>query len=404
MIPLLELNDAELGLYLDGRTLYRQPAVALLGEDGNRFGLPALRAARRHPRQANQQYLARLNADPLPVPGKQAFNHADLVYLHLLELKAALPAQAGDAQMAAAAPGCLTGDQLGVLLGIAQEAGIVLRGFADSAVLMASAAALPPRAWLLDLHLNRACLTELLAGEEVCRGQVEELPGCGLMSCIDGWAGLLADRFVQDTRFDPLHAADTEQQLYDHLYDWAAQAGGDADEAFAVEIQHQGHGRRVELAASALRGKLMQRLQLLSGKLPADAQLLATPRAARLPGLLDALAELGWQAATLPPDALQQGFRRHAERIAEGEIRLLTQLPCESRPAPPAPAAAPLATHALFESRAWPLRGNPFGLPATGRAGERVARDGRTFELIAVQPGADARADGSEAPGRGHAD
>ena len=391
MIPLLELNDAELGLHLDGQALYRQPALALVSEDGNRFGLPALRSARRHPRQANQQYLARLNADPLPIPGLRAFNHADLVYLHLLELKAALPAQTGSAEMAAAVPGCFTGDQLGVLLGIAQEAGIAIRGFADSAVLMASAAALPPRAWLLDLHLNRACLTELLAGEEVCRGQVEELPGCGLMSCIEGWASLLADRFVQDTRFDPLHAADTEQQLYDRLYDWAVQAGGDADQAFAVQIQHQGHERRVEAAPAALRDKLAQRLQSLARKLPADAQLLATPRAARLPGLLTALVDLGWQVAALPPDALERGFQRHAKIIVEGDLRLVTRLPCQGQPMQAPPPAPPPATHALFESRAWPLQGNPFGLPATGRAGDRVTRDGRTFELIAVQPGSGGR-------------
>lgn len=387
MIPLLELNDAELGLHLDGQALYRQPALALVSEDGNRFGLPALRSARRHPRQANQQYLTRLNADPLPVPGRRAFNHADLVYLHLLELKAALPARTDPAEMAAAVPGCLTDDQLGVLLGIAQEAGIAIRGFADSAVLMASAAAPPPRSWLLDLHLNRACLTELLAGEEVRRGQVEELPGCGLMPCIEGWAGLLADRFVQDTRFDPLHAADTEQQLYDCLYDWAAQGKGGGDAAFAAEIQHQGHGRRVEVSLAALQDKLAQRLHLLARKLPADARLLATPRAARLPGLLAALADLGWQAAVLPPNALQQGFQRHAKIIVEGAVKLVTRLPCQGQ----SMQAPPPATHALLESRAWPLQDNPFGLPATGCAGDRVTRDGRTFELIAVRPGSGER-------------
>ncbi|MCY4564727.1 MAG: hypothetical protein OXE40_09630, partial [Gammaproteobacteria bacterium] len=99
---LLELNDAALGLYRDGRTVYCQPAIAHVGAEQSRFGLEALRIARLHPQQANQQYLARLNADPLPVPGKQAANHADLIYLHLLELQSHL---GGSTRTAAPAAG-----------------------------------------------------------------------------------------------------------------------------------------------------------------------------------------------------------------------------------------------------------------------------------------------------------
>ena len=60
------------------------------GDRGQPVRVRALRIARLHPQAANQQYLARLNADPLPVPGKLAANHADLVYQHLLALKACL--------------------------------------------------------------------------------------------------------------------------------------------------------------------------------------------------------------------------------------------------------------------------------------------------------------------------
>ena len=87
---LLEFNDAELSLYRDGQPIYAQPGIAHVATAGNLFGFEALRIARLHPQAANQQYLARLNADPLPVPGKLAANHADLVYQHLLALKACL--------------------------------------------------------------------------------------------------------------------------------------------------------------------------------------------------------------------------------------------------------------------------------------------------------------------------
>ena len=451
IVNLLELNDAELGLYRDGEAIYRQPAVAHVGAERCRFGLEALRIARLHPQQANLQYLARLNADPLPLPGKLAANHADLVYLHLLEVNAciggAAPANAGVGMarrssqadgaprrrgfrlpwgdgrrtgpdlgdqdrssramrtgdggrsgtagsptrggtgLIAAVPGSLGTEQLGVLLGIAQETGLDIRGFVDSAVLMASAAALPPRCWLLDMHLTRACLTELRAGDDVARAGVEELPGCGLISCLDGWANLLADRFVQDTRFDPLHAADTEQQLFDQLYDWAqsGRRGEPVEGEFAAEIRHGGHERRVQVPGDALRGKLVQRFRQLAQKLPDGARLLAAPRTAALPGLMAGLAELGIQADRLPADALGRGFARHADRIAAGQLRLVDRLPCEGVAQAPRADAPPMATHVLHESRAWPLDGNPFGLPRTGRAGETVDRDGRRYLLIKVE-------------------
>ena len=451
---LLELNDAELGLYRKGVAVYRQPAIAHVSPEGSLFGTEALRVARLHPQQANQQYLARMNADPLPVPGKQAANHADLVYLHLLELRAAMSgslstvhAPAGAARpspgnetprkrrirlpwtgarkesvtapkrhgsrnpppgasaamgssgelrndgrgLIAAVPGSLTTDQLGVLLGIAQEAGLTIEGFVDSAVLMASAGPLPARCWLLDLHLTRACLTELHAGNEVARGGVQELPGCGLISCLDGWANLLADRFVQDTRFDPLHAADTEQQLFDQLYDWARPGrendNGTGEADFAAEIKHSGHERRVRVPENALRRKLTQRFAQLAQKLPEGAHLLVAPRSAALPGLLPALAELGIAAESLAADALVRAFARHSGRIAAGPLSLVTRLPGGGMAGKAAADTLLRATHVLFENRAWPLESNPYGLPRSGRAGETVQREGRRLRLIRVEPG-----------------
>ena len=451
---LLEFNDAALSLYRNGQTVYRQPGIAHAGAERLLFGIEALRIARLHPQQSNQQYLARLNADPLPVPGKLAANHADLVYLHLLELQAFLgdgtpqadqqaaaalsqssaadrprrrrwdirawrparhtgkaqpahrdrsssppsagasrqvnrsaPSDGGGQGLIAAVPGSLTIDQLGVLLGIAQEAGIDIQGFVDSAVLMASTSPPPADAWLLDLHLTRACLTELNVGEMVTQTSVQELPGCGLISCMDGWANLVADRFVQDTRFDPLHAANTEQQLYDQLYDWAQCGLKDAEESyFTAEIRHGGHERQVRLSGADLRGKLMQRFQRLAQKLPGGAHLLVAPRSAAVPGLLPGLGELGFQAEGLAGDALERGFARHANTIASGQLTLVSRLPAGDLEQVPAATSPRRATHVLFESRAWPLDGNPFGLPSVGHAGDTVRKDGRGFQLIAVEP------------------
>ena len=375
MSLLLELNDAALSLYRDGNPIYQQPAIALIDARGAIFGDQARQSARLQPQQVNQQYLARLNADPLPRPAKGVANHADLTYRHLLEIKGL-----ADEPLAVAVPGFLTADQLGVLLGIAEEAGLSIRGFVDSAVLMGSVAEIGPTTWLLDLYATRCCLTELQASNErgpaVSRGAVEEVAGFGRNACFDGWANLVADRFVQDTRFDPLHAADSEQQLYDQLHDWAErQSLGE----LAVEVRQGDSTRQVRLSAIALREKLAQRLAPVAEKVPAGARLLVAPRSAALPGLVEGLTALGIEAHPLPPDTMARAM---AQRLGAVEgLKWVTTLPAaaidgeSTSQSSPAPSDRP-ASHALCGHRAWPLAGNAFGLPERGphRRGDRARR------------------------------
>src|SRR5690606_14808120 len=129
MTCILELNDADLTLYRDRAVLHRAPGVAVVLEDQVAFGEEALRLSRIHPRRANQHYFTRLNADPLPVPGPRARNHADLVYLHLKTFQPLIEAEGGSVLLAV--PGILSADQLGVLLGVLQEVGIRVNGFVD---------------------------------------------------------------------------------------------------------------------------------------------------------------------------------------------------------------------------------------------------------------------------------
>ena len=381
MSLLLELNDAALSLYRGEKVLYRQPAVAYVNGEALAFGEAALGNARLHPQHANQQYLARLNADPLPRPGKQVVNHADLVYRHLLELK-----PLADEPLVVAAPGFLTPDQLGVLLGIAQEAGLEICGFVDVAVLKGSALPLRSPAWLLDLHAGCCCLTELHSESGVRRGAVEVVVAAGFNACLDGWANLAADRFVQESRLDPMHAADAEQQLYDQLHAWVRR--GELAE-LVLEIRQADTAKRVRLSPAALQSKLAQRLAPLAEKVPAAAQLLVAPRSAALPGLMAALAALGRRPQALPDDILAQAMALHGGALRE--LRLVTALPAlagaatEGAAASPAEAASEAATHVLHGHRAWPLADNPFGLANKGHAGAVIERDGLRLQLITVE-------------------
>jgi hypothetical protein len=374
MTCILELNDADLTLYRDNEVLYRSPGIAVVLGKQIHFGEDALRLSRIHPRQTNLQYFTRLNADPLAVPGERARNHADLVYLHLQQFKPLIDAEGGSAVLAV--PGVLSGDQLGVLLGVLQEVGIEVGGFVDTAVAAVANQDAPPQAYFLDVMMQRAVVTALSIGAEVRKAAVQEVQECGLNRLIEGWINVIADRFVRETRFDPLHAAASEQQLFDQVFGWIR--GGAPGEELVVGIDHQDHTRRADIGRSTLEDKGEQRFRQLADALPRGSHVFVSARTARLPGLERALAALHVQAIALPPNALSRGCLANLDQILprDGELRLVTRLPhgrairevAAVPPRPVQPAVTP-PTHVLHGHQAWPLAAADLPVPITASEG-----------------------------------
>ncbi len=361
MTSVLEVNDCALSLYTGDKLAYAAPAVALVQPGGILFGDAALQQARIHPRQANQQYLARLNADPLLNPTPQAANHADLLFLHLQEI---VPLVDGD--LVLAVPGIMSADQLGVLLGILQETGVEVSGFVDAATAAASTVSLPPTAYHVDLHWQRACITRLAVDSEVCREGVDVAVEAGFSNLLDSWINVIADRFVRDTRFDPLHAAATEQQLYNQVYDWVLDAGSATASSPAAEIgidiYHQDHVRHVDIPRTVLEEKAQQRFARIFEVLPGAAHVAVSARCAKLPGFLGALERAGHPFSRLEDQAIAIACARHMGSIrSSGEsLRLISKLPgLGDAPAAPdfAQPASDNPTHLLdcTTARAQPL-------------------------------------------------
>ena len=324
--------------------------MAIVRNDELIFGEQAVRLARIHPQQANQQYFNRMNGDPLPQPVRRAANHADLVYLHLQELAAS---NADDAVLAV--PGTLTGDQLGVLLGICQEAGVDVSGFVNAAVAAVSTTAIPERVVYLDVFLQHMLLSELGINDEIRHERSFEVRDCGFANLMDGWMNLIADRFVQETRFDPLHTAASEQQLYNQVYDWVLGAHIRTEVAF--QVAHDEQQRRVEVPRSQLEQKAAQRVDRLIDALPDRKPLVLSARAARLPGLTQHLKQAGFEVILLAADAVAAGCNQHLElvRTVDTELRLVNRLPRTNGVLENTTGAAPLPTHLLNNHVARPI-------------------------------------------------
>lgn len=386
MTAIIELNDLELTLFKGAEQLYQAPGFAVVREEELIFGESAVRLARIHPQQANQQYFNRMNADPLPQPVRRAANHADLVYLHLKELAAR---NSEDAVLAV--PGSMSADQLGILLGICHEAGIEVSGFVNAAVASATTTALPEKVVYLDVFLQHIQVSELTAGDEIRHQRSFEIRDCGFVNLLDGWVNLIADRFVQETRFDPLHTAASEQQLYNQVYDWVQGAHHQSEVAFQVAYNEQ--QRRVEVPRSQLEQKAAQRIERLMDALPDKQPLALTARAARLPGLSAHLKRSGFDITLLSADAVASGCNEYMPlvRTAETELRLVNRLPHNNGTLGISEPTAPVPTHLLNGYIAQPIGSQGIGGAITVGADGPWLKAGSDLELNGAALDADTR-------------
>jgi len=318
----LELNDTEISLAQGLDVVYRQPGVAVVLDDRVSFGDAALEQTRLHPRQAQTQYWHQLSADPIAIGGRTIKNHADLVYQHLLEIKR-LGNLPENEPVFVAVPSNTSPEQLSLLLGIANEASIQISALADLAVATASTLARPGHCTFLDNGFHRTILTRLETNGSVSRTSYSEAAETGFQALVEGWIDAVADLFVQETRFDPLRIADTEQQLFSHVLKNVASC---VDE-FLVEVSHAGESRRVAVTRSLLATKSSQRLDALLQQIGDPTTIVLSHRIARVPGLTEVLRAAGHDVNVVEPHAIFSAAMAHEKNSAQsdGGVSFITQ-------------------------------------------------------------------------------
>ena len=100
----------------------------------------------------------------------------------------------------------------------------------------------------VDVQLHQTVCSEVTArGGRATLGKIEILHEVGLHAMQDSLLKAIQNRFILSDRFDPLHYAETEQQLFDQL---SSLAEGLADDGKSnIVVQHQGrqHGTSIDL-------------------------------------------------------------------------------------------------------------------------------------------------------------
>lgn len=201
-------------------------------------------------------------------------------------------------------------------------------------------------------------------------------------SLYDAWIRVIADAFVKQSRFDPLHTAETEQLLLDRLTGWLATAS--SSDKVTLEVEYRGISHSAELESLHLISAAAPVYQRIASQLRAIYRAEETPaiqlsdRAARMPGLADMLAaRVGGEVFLLEPGATARGLVTRCRDMQRGDggVTLIRHLPWDqaavSIQKSEAPEAAGLPTHLLFDNTAYSIDSRPLSLGSQPAPGER---------------------------------
>jgi hypothetical protein len=383
----IELNDTGILVGDSERCRDAGPGYAMLDPEGLTVGEAARRESRLRPRRMHNRFWRELDAGTIPVPSPHANNCADLACAQLQSIWQSFGGEQVEAVIFTV-PGFYSRDALGLLLGIAQATGIPARGLVDTAV-AASGAGLPDRRLAhLDCHLHSALLTELTGVERLSRGEIHFAEAAGLADLGERWIKTVAEAFVRQTRFDPLHHAVTEQMLFDSVPGWIDRLAADGE--LGVTIEHQERtvsakiARRQMLDAAEPFYERIVRLVDSAQRARGPLLVQMSHRLARLPGLAERLRAVErTEVVELPEGAAIRGALARSTQIltsadAVAYVTSLDQQAASERPAESAPPATrrerSRPTHLLNGAIAYPIGEQPLQVGTAPPAGGRAVR------------------------------
>lgn len=290
-LGIIEISDTGIQIAVDKELLKSSPGFAVMDGTHLLVGEEALQKARLLPRWTNNRFWNQLNTDPMPNGTDEVRHHADLAFAHLESLW--LPLKNDVDKVILLVPAFYDHSQLGLLLGMAKECGIPVAGVADSSLLVASEQSLQPLSLHLDVHLHRVTLTNLSSGNTLSKKSVSTVAEMGVFTLWDRWANIIADQFIQTSRYDPMHQAQSEQALFNQLPGWIEtlkESGGNTFELNLGEISHTVSISNDQLIAACTQ-IYPQIVQSIRSQIPPgeSASLLLSHRFAGFPGLKDSL-------------------------------------------------------------------------------------------------------------------
>jgi hypothetical protein len=281
-------------------------------------------------------------------------------------------------------PAYMSSQHLGLLLGIAGELNLPITAMVDAAAAATRReykGAVPVH---IDISLHSTTLARLSQPGQVQVEKTSVLNNCGVSSLTDSWLHMVSNAFVQQSRFDPLHTAETEQMLVNNMDAWLSEAARSSRVHLEIETASGSYEANIESlafigAAASVYQQITSKLRSLfrADEVPA---LQLTDRVARLPGLADMLkARVGGEVFVLEPGATARGaLARVRDNSGTGAgVSLIRQLPWDQSSASIAEDVSEstqtgVPTHLLFGNTAHEINGAALSLGSEPSDTDRV--------------------------------
>ncbi|MHC4941322.1 MAG: hypothetical protein ACYTHK_20535 [Planctomycetota bacterium] len=291
----IELNDAGIRaarstedepVPVDGTHL-ASPGYAWLQKKSVITGVAAQQQAAEQPLGVDNRFWDRLDTEPVDPRIPRSPNRAEVAFAHLRHVMQAARKHGEDVVLAV--PAFYERRELEILVGIARELKLPLKGLVASAIAIDPGAIDPGAYLLVDLTLYRASLSVVELGETVLLRHARVAPDVGVLAMRRQWVKTIGAEFVRKTRFDPLHDAVTEQRLHDRLPALLDALARDGSDRVELEAGTRAHHVTVtsdmlEQSAHGLVFGLCRDVQSVMAAHPLSAILLSG-EAMRVPGL-----------------------------------------------------------------------------------------------------------------------
>ncbi len=373
------------------------PGVALQTKKKIVLGWQAKQQERLYPRQCTDRFWSLLSTEPLQERGVDVRNYAELAVAHLEAVSSAVTVP--DPVWVVAVPEFMDQGKLGIFLGAAKALGMSVEGFVSNAVAAVTPADADRSTVHVDVHLHQIELTRIDPDEKrLKRARSYLITDSGWERLEDRVARRLADEFVQTTRFDPLHEAAAEQDLYDQIPGLLEEVSfgqpvplelklGKSVYRIAVSV------RMIAEACDPLCDKVAESLDGILAEVSGEDTLLdvqVSHRAARVPGLVERIgATAGLDVRVLLPGAGALGAlamgNEFADESEQDGVNFLSSKSIRPGGPPALPVSEALSTHVLLGNRAYPFRQNPVYVVRTSTGMEATYEPGEDEVVYSVR-------------------
>ncbi len=391
----IHINDAGITLVAQDKIVYREPGFAWLGDAKLETGNAAFAKARIDPRRIQHHYWSGIATEALKDKRFAHLSAADLVSRQLESIWKS--GGSGVTALYVAVPPYMDSQQLGLFLGIAGELKIPVAAMVDAPVAATRREyrnAVPVH---IEMGLHATTLSRMSQQGAALAERSDVLEECGVYALYDRWLNTVAEAFVQQSRFDPLHTAETEQMIVDRLGGWLTEAARGDHVDMQLEFSRTTYTASVE--SLTLIGAAAPIYQQISNKLRAMFRAEDLPaiqvsdRVARLPGLTEMLkARVGGEVFVLEPGATARGTLARCRQSADsaGGISLIRQLPwdqaaVEMEKLADVRADAGMPTHLLYGHTAYAIGNSALVL------GSQEGEEARRITLASDMPGVSRR-------------